>query len=84
MRNIGMKESMMNNAFHWQGRPSVFTTGRGAADYNGINHARSTKGTANPDKRVIVFAKGHTRAPTRMGADNGDDMLIAGGRMGKK
>ena len=31
----------MSNAFSWQGQPSIFTTGKEAAHFNGINSRRS-------------------------------------------
>lgn len=31
----------MNNAFNWQGKPSIFATGKAAADFNGVNSRRS-------------------------------------------
>jgi hypothetical protein len=31
----------VNNAFNWQGQPSIFSTGKTAADFNGTNSRRS-------------------------------------------
>lgn len=37
----------MSNAFSWQGQPSIFTTGKEAAHFNGINSRRSELASDN-------------------------------------
>lgn len=32
----------MNNTFNWQGKASIFTVGKGATAFNGVNSRRST------------------------------------------
>jgi hypothetical protein len=36
----------MSNAFQWQGKPSIFTTGKGQQDFTGANHGRSLEMSA--------------------------------------
>ena len=61
----------MNNAFNWQGQPSIFTTGKSAADFNGVNTRRSELASDTSVANTIVlpnssvFARPVTKGPQR-------------------
>ena len=66
----------MNNAFHWQGKPSIFTTGKAAADFNGVNARRSELASESSVPNTItlpnssIFNRPVTKGPQRMGPQN--------------
>ena len=69
----------MNNAFNWRGQPSIFTSGKSAAHFNGVNVRRSevasdtAVGNAISLPNSAIFNKPLTvgpqrRAPKKKGA----------------
>ena len=61
----------MNNAFNWQGQPSIFTSGKSAADFNGTNTRRSELASDSAVANTIslpnspIFNKPLTVGPRR-------------------
>lgn len=55
---------MTQNAFHWQGEPSVFTKRDqvNVNQYNGVHEDKSTRMT-RAEKKHIVYAKGEYLHP---------------------
>ena len=53
------------NAFHWQGKPSIFSTGKGQQDFNGANHGRSVEMSArNRPPPIVLEGSLSTPRPT--------------------
>lgn len=46
----------IQNAFHWQGKPSIFTTGEGQQDFTGANHGRSLEMSARNRPAPVLLA----------------------------
>ena len=56
----------MNNAFHWQGQPSIFTTGKEAAAFNGIDAQRSKQAAKQSNMTPIVLGNTPIYGPLKM------------------
>lgn len=66
----------MTNAFDWKGKPSIFTTGRGAADYTEAIVAKN-RATSMRTKPQTVSLPGGSPYPQ-------PDMLVKGGERGRR
>jgi hypothetical protein len=71
------------SVFHWQGRPSIFSTGRDRADFVGINHRRAIRATANENVMSLSFMGGSKELPPGK-MQRPRDVLVTGGELGAK
>jgi len=77
----------MGNAFNWQGKPSIFTTGKAAADFNGINTEKSERASASAVPNTITLPNSSLfPRPGRLGPQRGRfvDALLTGAELGKR
>ena len=56
----------MSNAFHWEGKPSIFTVGKEAAAFNGIDTQRGKQAAKQPNMVPIVLGNTPIYGPLKM------------------